>query len=171
MKIKAVLLLIMVIAAGSYVSAQSLTPFVIASSGGYNSNAAGSLSSTVGELTMVETFSATGNFLTQGFQQPEEWYASVEEEPVNGDLSLYPNPSYGQFNLYINAVEKGSAQMTLYEMMGQKTLSKQADIDKGANTINFDIHGFAMGIYFLEYKYVSDIGKKQSKTFKINLVY
>ena len=52
------------------ISAQSLTPTVIASTGGFSSNANGSLSYTVGEMTMVQTFSANNNILTQGFQQP-----------------------------------------------------------------------------------------------------
>jgi len=52
--------------------AQSLSPTVISSTGGFSSNANGSLSYTVGEMTMVQTFSAGGNILTQGFQQPNE---------------------------------------------------------------------------------------------------
>lgn len=52
------------------VSAQSLSPQVIASSGGFFSNGSGSLSWTLGE-TMTETFTGGSNQLTQGFQQPE----------------------------------------------------------------------------------------------------
>lgn len=50
-------------------AAQSLSPQVIASSGGYFSNAAGSLSFTVGE-TVTPTVTGGGYTLTQGFQQP-----------------------------------------------------------------------------------------------------
>lgn len=51
-------------------SAQSLSPQVIASSGGYYSNGSGSLSWTLGE-TMTETFTSGSPQLTQGFQQPD----------------------------------------------------------------------------------------------------
>ncbi len=49
--------------------AQSLSPKVIASAGGYFASANASLSWTLGE-TMGQTFSNGGNTLTQGFQQP-----------------------------------------------------------------------------------------------------
>lgn len=52
-----------------HVHAQSLSPQVIATSGGYYSNAAGSLSFTVGE-TVTPTITSGGYTLTQGFQQP-----------------------------------------------------------------------------------------------------
>ena len=51
----------------SRANAQSLSPSVISSAGDFFSNASGSLSSTVAEMTMVETFSSTNNKLTQGF--------------------------------------------------------------------------------------------------------
>lgn len=50
-------------------SAQSLSPQVIASAGGYQSNATGSLSFTIGE-TNTTTLSTATAMLTQGFQQP-----------------------------------------------------------------------------------------------------
>jgi hypothetical protein len=50
-------------------NAQSVSPQVIASSGGYQSNTAGSLSFTIGE-TNTKTLSSANNMLTQGFQQP-----------------------------------------------------------------------------------------------------
>ena len=49
--------------------AQSLSPRVIASAGGYSSNGAGSLSFTIGEANTKTLTSAT-HTLTQGFQQP-----------------------------------------------------------------------------------------------------
>lgn len=59
------------------VGAQSLSPQVIASSGGYYSNAAGSLSFTVGE-TVTQTYTSGSNMLTQGFQQPFELNINVK---------------------------------------------------------------------------------------------
>ncbi len=51
--------------------AQSLSPQVIATSGGFLTNSKGSLSVTIGELTGIETLSNTSInlILTQGFQQ------------------------------------------------------------------------------------------------------
>ena len=60
--------IIAVLSAG--LSAQTLSPRVTASSGGYFSNTSGSLSVTVGE-TATRTYLTTGRILTQGFMQPE----------------------------------------------------------------------------------------------------
>ena len=171
MKNKFILLLVLGVVAGSTLFAQSLTPMVISSSGGYYSSAAGSLSATVAEMTMVQTFTSMGNYLTQGFQQPEEWYASVKEDQVPGNISIYPNPSNGKFNITVNSLEKGLAQIHLYDILGQKTFSSQMGIGSGVNTENIDITGYATGMYFLEYLYAGDNGKKESKVIKINLVY
>ena len=45
------------------------------------------------------------------------------------------------------------------------------DISVGVNTENIDIRAYAMGMYFLEYLYTGDNGKKESIVIKINLVY
>jgi len=150
--------------------AQSLTPFVISSSGGYYSSAAGSLSATVAEMTMVQTLSSMGNFLTQGFQQPGEWYVSIPEEPVQGNLSVYPNPSYGNFYVTVQSKEKGEAQLSIYDVLGQKIYSSHMRIVSGANTEYVDIRGYSMGIYLLEYLYTGENGKKESKVVKINVI-
>jgi len=56
MAIKTWLLTAVVLVFGfTNMQAQSLSPQVIASTGGYSSNANGSLSYTVGEMTMVQT--------------------------------------------------------------------------------------------------------------------
>ncbi|MFU8844174.1 MAG: hypothetical protein ACNA7V_10250 [Bacteroidales bacterium] len=71
-----------------YVSAQSVSPEVIATAGDYFENSSGSLSWTLGEV-MTETFSSGGNILTQGFQQPFVVRISLDlvfflEGPYNG---------------------------------------------------------------------------------------
>ncbi len=171
MKNRIIIFFITTFFAVGHMQAQSLTPVVISSSGGYYTSAVGSLSSTVAEMTMVQTFSSTGNYLTQGFQQPEEWYTAVkEEQQTDGNISIYPNPSNGNFNLTVNSKEKGNAQIQLYDILGQMTFSKQMEIGTGLNTENIDIRAFAMGMYFLEYLYTGNNGRKESKVIKINLV-
>jgi hypothetical protein len=171
MKNKIVLFLFLGIVGMGHSIAQSLTPTVISSSGGYFSNTSGSLSSTVAEMTMVQTFTSTGNFLTQGFQQPEDWFTSVNEEQLaDGTISIYPNPSYGKFNITVNSLENGFAQIDLYDFMGQTTFSTQIDIRPGYNAEKIDIGVYANGIYFLKYLFTGDNGKKETKVIKINLI-
>jgi len=63
--------------------AQMLTPKVVASGGDFASNGGYSISSTVGE-PVVQTFSSSGFYLTQGFQQPSLFIGNKREENNSG---------------------------------------------------------------------------------------
>ncbi|MFA4852014.1 MAG: T9SS type A sorting domain-containing protein [Bacteroidales bacterium] len=160
--------------------AQTLSPTVISSSGGYFTSASASLSFTVAEMTMVQTFTSPGNnILTQGFQQPEDLIISISETPtVSGDVLIYPNPTNGAFTLsYFN---NGNSETTikLYNLVGQIVLSKPIAQITGLNTVKFDINSFSQGIYMLELTVVDAKGEKpaspagrKTNYYKINLVY
>ncbi len=62
---------------GTKAYTQSLTPQVIATAGGYQTSAAGSLSFTIGE-TNTQTLSSATHMLTQGFQQPYKLSLNVK---------------------------------------------------------------------------------------------
>src|ERR1039457_4697443 len=102
--------------------AQMLTPTVIASTGGFSSNANGSLSYTVGEMTMVQTFSASGNILTQGFQQPNELGVGLLEITHDdyGSFIVYPNPAVDNTWFGFELPEAGRVVISLYDELGQK---------------------------------------------------
>jgi len=147
----------------SFVHAQSLSPSVIASSGGYFSNGSGSLSVTVAEMTMVETFNATSSILTQGFQQPDDGTLSIDETTL-AEVSIYPNPTNGQFSLTIDASANGSANVRIYDLLGQTVHEKELAISSGLNHILFDIRGCSPGVYLLYYR-----DETGSKTIKFNV--
>src|SRR5437899_12474793 len=94
-------------------NAQSLSPTVIASTGGFSSNANGSLSYTVGEMTMVQTFSANGNILTQGFQQPNENVTGLLDITKDdfGSFVVYPNPAVDNVFFGFQLPEAGKVQI------------------------------------------------------------
>ena len=71
------------------ISAQSLTPKVVASAGGLMEGSNGSLSSTIGE-PVIGTFTDGSFYLTQGFQQP----ITVVLEGFNFDLSVFLEGPY-----------------------------------------------------------------------------
>ena len=145
------------------VQSQSLTPIVISSSGGYLSNSSASLSATIAEMTMIVTFHATASILTQGFQQPGDGTSSIEE-PTQADVSIYPNPTNGQFSLTINASANGSATVRIYDLLGQTIKEQEISISNGVNRLMFDIRGCSPGIYMLYYR-----DQTGSKTIKFNV--
>jgi len=146
-----------------FVQAQSLSSAVIASSGGYFSNSSGSLSETIAEMTMVETFQATSGILTQGFQQPDDGTSSIDET-TQADVSIYPNPTNGQFSLTINASANGSASVSIYDLLGQTVHEKEISLSSGLNRMLFDIRGCSPGVYMLYYR-----DQTGSKTIKFNV--
>ena len=152
--------------------AQTLSPTVVSSSGGYFTSGSSSLSFTVAEMTMVQTFTTAGNILTQGFQQPEVLTVSIPETPsVSGDVSIYPNPTSGNFTLSYLCNESNATTISLYNLVGQVVLTKTVSQVAGLNTVNFDISDFSQGIYMLELTLKNVKGEKKATYQKINLVY
>ncbi|MFH0865455.1 MAG: T9SS type A sorting domain-containing protein [Bacteroidota bacterium] len=151
---------------------QTLSPTVISSSGGFYSTGSAMLSFTVAEMTMVQTFTAGGNFLTQGFQQPEDYIVGITENPtVTGDILIYPNPTNGIFTLNYFSNSSGENVIKMYNLVGQVVLTKAVLQSEGTNTVTFDIGSFSQGIYMLELTTENSKGENQINYNKINLVY
>ena len=131
--------------------AQSLTPFVVSAAGGCYSNASAQLSFTTGEMTMVNTL-AFGNFiLTQGFQQPFDFSVFISEnENIDFEFNVFPNPNHGSFSFYINSKTSAALKLTIYDAIGKAILRKKFDVDSGAQYYQLQLSEASEGIYFLE---------------------
>ncbi|MBK5285898.1 MAG: T9SS type A sorting domain-containing protein [Bacteroidia bacterium] len=132
-------------------SAQSLTPFVVASSGGFFSNSSGMLSETIGELAAVTTLSSANNFLTQGFQQPSDFGTGVSSvvSPFYS-VSVFPNPGEGIFNIVIHSDRNESLELSIYDMLGKKIIRTENNITAGKNIFRIEISQHAPRVYLLE---------------------
>ena len=170
--IKKLKLLIVLAIIAFTAKSQSLSPTVIASSGGFYTSANAMLSTTVAEITMVQTFTSTDNILTQGFQQPEDITTGIVEKPLlsNGFL-IYPNPTNGNFVLNFTNNDNSEANIRILNMAGQIMLEEQVSQSAGLNTINFDISSYNQGMYILEITTTKANGEKNLTYHKINLVY
>lgn len=153
------------------VQAQTLSPVVISAGGGYTTSATGSLSYTVAEMTMVETFVKGSSILTQGFQQPELLAVSIpEQEIAQSDILLYPNPTNGQISLSYQSATTTQNSVKIYNILGAVLLSETYYASKGLNTLAFDLSRYNQGIYFLELT-TEQQGKQITSVHKINLAY
>jgi hypothetical protein len=156
-------------------NAQSLTPQVIASTGGYSSNANGSLSYTVGEMTMVQTFSANGNILTQGFQQPNDSIPVGILDVTKDDFGafiMYPNPAIDYTWFAFQMPEAGKVTISLYDMLGQKVSDVySANYSNGKVTGQTNTQTLSAAMYFMTLTFVSaQDGKTHVTTKKLQVI-
>jgi hypothetical protein len=92
-----------------------------------NTNAAASLSIRIDDLSIMEVVSGVGI-----------------SESANSDLSVYPSPSTGVFNINVNAV---NAQIEVYDIVGKRVYAEN-QLAKGTNVIN--LTNLAEGAYFVK---------------------
>lgn len=156
-------------------SAQMLTPTVISSTGGFSSNGGnGSLSYTVGEMTMVETFAQGANILTQGFQQPNDNMVGILEMTQDefGSFAVYPNPAVDNVWFGIELPETGKLSVALTDIIGQKIADVYStNYNNGKIIQQTNVSLFAAGVYFLTMTFTSDKdGKTHTTTKKFQVI-
>ncbi len=167
-------LLIIAIAAPFAVKAQSLSPTVIASTGGFSSNSNGSLSYTVGEMTMVQTFSAGNNILTQGFQQPNDVAIGLIDITKDefGSFIVYPNPAVDNMWFGFQYPEEGKLTISVYNTLGQKIADVyNSNYSNGKTVEQMSVSTLAAGSYFLSATFTSaNDGKVHITTKQFNVI-
>jgi len=143
-------------------NAQSISPEVIATAGEHFSNGSSQLSWTMGEV-MIDTYSAGGNIVTQGFHQTQLTVTSIEESnPFSLDVNVFPNPTSQFLNIDVRGEHK-PLTVTLYDMHGK--LLMQENLKSGQASAQLDLSKLAMAYYILN---VVDENGKYSSSHRIN---
>jgi hypothetical protein len=154
---------------------QTVKPEVVASAGNFflNTQANASLSFTIGEMTMVQTFQNQGHFLTQGFQQPEINLVGIDEEDIFYEFVIFPNPANQDLGFRYRLRYPGQVRMRLINMNGVQVLDGYEDLHGiGLREDAFDVRGLAQGMYFLEVSYVAPArGIDHHRNYKINVIH
>jgi len=158
--------------------AQTMSPSVISCAGAFIDKGNLSFSSTVGEMSMVQTFTDGRKvILTQGFQQPTDKRfikptSSNDLETEFGSVTLYPVPAVDNITYGFTFPENGKVSVSLYNGLGQKmndVFSSNYEGGKVVNSIN--ISDYAAGIYYLSINFVDSNGKAHvmSKKFQVTV--
>lgn len=133
-------------------NAQTLSPQVIASGGGFFSTNVGSLSWTLGE-PITETFSNTGInvILTQGFQQPEKLTTGINDVFINDvSVNIYPNPAESNVILEFSYDQSDRINIDIVDMLGRTLSSDQVDVYKDQEVrYDLNVSTFAGGMYLV----------------------
>lgn len=146
--------------------AQSLAPTVISSTGGFSQNANGSFSYTVGEMTMVRTFTANGNTLTQGFQQPNQQVVGLLDITKDqfGSFVVYPNPAVDKLFFGYQFPEEGKVSIKVYDVQGRLVSDLHNNLYTTGKTIEtFSVAHLSAGSYYMALTFE---GTKSEKTYQ-----
>lgn len=130
---------------GLGLQAQSVTPEVVAASGGYFTSVNAQLSWTLGE-PVIDTWDNVTATLTQGFQQSTYYVSGINDLDDDILVTVFPNPSAGMVNVSISGTAHRYTQAYIINTAGQKVA--QASLS-GRTTVSLDLSGFASGTYVL----------------------
>lgn len=88
--------------------------------------------------TTVETIAVTVDACT-----------GIPETRVN-DISVYPNPTNGEFNLVFGEDLAGNAIIRIVDLTGKVLLNKEYTVTHTSQTESFNVSGLTSGLYFIK---------------------
>jgi hypothetical protein len=107
------------------ITTASMGQEVISSAGDFHSAGGHSVSWTIGE-PVIDTWTAGGTVITQGFQQPILDIVSVYEHPeLSFDISAFPNPTSDFLNLVVTNGDYEKLSYQLFDLTGKLLDSRQ----------------------------------------------
>jgi hypothetical protein len=129
--------------------AQSLSPEVISTSGAFYANNKGMLSTTIGEMTMVETFAA-GPVLNQGFQQAFDFTVGISGPVIKDLLVVFPNPTAGKVNILIPSPFTGETDILLFDAIGKLVFRTTEKLTGKETNIISALEQLSDGLYHIQ---------------------
>lgn len=148
MNLRVVLLVLLCPFSVTFSSAQEL----ISADGNFSANTQGSLSWTIGEV-ITETQIASGNQLTQGFQQNYEDFLNVEQLLQSNEILLYPNPFSASVTVQ-NSSQFEDIHLTIFDTQQKIILEHTIEFSLICQKTTFDLSYLPAGMYFFKFQQV-----------------
>ncbi|HQB27798.1 MAG TPA: T9SS type A sorting domain-containing protein [Paludibacter sp.] len=147
------------------ISAQTINPQIISSSGNSYTTNTMVIDWTLGELSIM-TINGSTNMITQGFHQPKYIVTSVDKlSETIGKINVYPNPTTDIVHINMTFDKIMSVQLRLVDSNG-KVLWNKKYVGQNMDE-NTSFKSLPNGIYFLSFL-IKDTNSKQ--TFKIQKI-
>lgn len=147
--------------------AQSITPATLNAVGGTAIIGANEFDWSVGEMTMVSTFTASTIVVTQGMLQPTEMATTDINEVIwPMRLTVFPNPASSIVNINYSSTRPATIQYRLMDMTGKVLLTGICETKTGISTEQLNISQFACATYALAITVSNEQGTKTT-TYKI----
>lgn len=117
------LLLPIALLAVTWCHAQTLSPTIIGSAGGFGTYGSGSLAWTIGE-PVVSTESTSSNILTQGFHQTHPAITISTPRYYDGNMAVYPNPARETVTISSPEQSMSNWKASIFSTSGQVVLTQ-----------------------------------------------
>ena len=135
------------------VSAQTITPSVIAAGGGSKSSNGNHLSFTIGQIA-IPSF-RNDKILTQGFQQANPKLVNTEKSTNSENTGIipkvFPNPTHDKVSVTIfQSIENENYKLQIFDISGQLIDAPKESYTVGTNSkIDIDLSYLTAGNYFI----------------------
>lgn len=80
---------------------------------------------------------------------PSECQVGVEENVVDNNLNIYPNPTSGEFSMTMNSASFSDYTIELTNMLGQVIYNDELKAFSGSYTKTFDVSSSGKGVYLM----------------------
>jgi len=165
---KVILLIPFILVAAVTVHAQSIGPATLNATGGYTTIGTNEFEWSVGEMTLVTTFSTSGIVVTQGVLQPRDIPTGIPHTALLTNLIVFPNPATSVVNLQYTSAGQGKLTYRLMDMAGQLIRSAAVDVKQGTTSEQINIAPLACATYLLEIAVNMEGNPTEMTTYKID---
>lgn len=146
---------------------QSIGPSTVNATGGSGPIGGTIYDWSIGEMSLVGTFSAAGVIVTQGVLQNDIPGEGVGKVSLAGNLVVFPNPASTIVNLQYTATSNGKLSYRLMDLLGKTVITKSLDVRAGITTEPLHISELAVATYMLEVSLQAENGAAQTISYKI----
>lgn len=166
---KGAILLIPLILTGSVlVRAQNIGPSTVNSAGNTALIGGNQFDWSVGEMSLVSTFTTPGIIVTQGVLQPSETdHTGVPVAVLSKDLRVFPNPASSVVNLQYNTQSAGRLTYSMMDITGKTITKKTVSVNPGITTEQINISELACATYMLKVSLEGNNMAKDNISYKI----
>lgn len=151
----------------SHTYAQSIGPSIVNAAGGSGSIGSNRFDWSIGEMTMVSTFTGSSIIVTQGVLQNNKGGAGVASQHLLNDLQVFPNPASSVVNLRFTTESAGTLSYRLMDITGRMIMKRSKDVKQGATQEELNITDLAAATYMLEVTYTTAGGNEEAASYKI----
>ncbi len=150
---------------------QSIDRSTIATAGDYFTKPGIQLSWTLGQPSLVETFTKPSVVLMQGFQQADIQTDIIMPPVTLFDIQLYPNPAPGEFHLSLASPVEGSIYIQLFDISGKLIMQHAGYRTEGGRwNLRVVTPGVAPGVYHCRVLFNGDDHQLQIRNIKLTLL-